>query len=87
MSDLVYPVKVAGTPIAHLAVSAIDTAGAGYRAICPAAALITRPLQLIPAGERIVWCGACREWAAAAGVELPTSDPPAEESAGPPAAG
>lgn len=87
MSERVYPVVVEGTPIAHLAWSVLDETGAGYRAICPAAALITRPLRLIVAGSSWVWCGACRSWAEAAGVPLPMPcDGPLEEaSTDPPA--
>jgi len=88
VSERVYPVVVEGTPIAHLAWSVLDETGAGYRAICPAGQLITRPLRLIPAGSSWVWCGACSSWAEAAGVVLPMpGDGPLEEgSAGPPAA-
>lgn len=72
---MVTPVKVAGTQIAHLATTTLDEIGGDYRAICPGGQLITQPLQLVVAEEFFVWCPACREWAAAAEVELPTPGP------------
>lgn len=72
-TELLYPVLVEGTTIAHLAVSDLTDAGAGYRAICPLANMITRPLNLIPDGSVFVWCQSCRDYADHIGVTLPRS--------------
>jgi hypothetical protein len=70
--DTVYPARVVGTQIAHLATQEVDEAGGDLRAICPGRDTIAA-LELIPEGAVIVWCGGCRAWAAEAAVPLPRS--------------
>lgn len=72
-TERVTPVMVEGTNLAHLATTTVDDEGTNYRAICPAGALITRPLALIPEDQLFVWCPSCREWADAAEITLPRS--------------
>jgi hypothetical protein len=70
---IVFPVIVVGSSVAHLATPELDEDGAGYRAICPLAPLITRPLRRAKAGDVFVWCGSCRAWADEVGISLPRS--------------
>lgn len=71
--DMVYPTRVVGSQIAHLATQELDDTGGDLRAICPGRHAIPA-LELIPERSVFIWCGACREWAEAFDVELPRSD-------------
>lgn len=68
--DEVWPTRVIGSSVAHLSTVELDDDGGRHRAICPAADSMG-PLELVPDGAVIVWCGACRGWADVVGLELP----------------
>ena len=64
-APVVYPARVVGTDIAHLArTEARADAPPALLAICPAGRRMSAELELIPEddADRIVWCGACRAY-------------------------
>lgn len=78
---VVYPTRVVGTSIAHLALADLKTSAAGelrlvYRPICRDPAEPALLLELVPEGAPIVWCGGCSTWAASTGVVLPQGPEP-----------
>lgn len=69
---VVFPVVTLGPlTIAHLAAPELDDDGAGYRVICPVAALITDGVRRAEPGDLLIWCQQCSAWAEAAGIALP----------------
>lgn len=73
---VLYPSRVAGRAVCHLARPVTAWPGPRMTAICPDAAQVP-VLEEIPAdANRLVWCPACAAYADAAGLELPGRDAP-----------